>query len=65
MNWKLRGRVFGLVLLSVNFVSANAGYSVGPVKVSLTEPTPASQFLRTEAALWIPTASHGGNDEAI
>ena len=32
MNWKMRGRVFGLVLLSVNFVAANAGYSVGPAQ---------------------------------
>lgn len=43
MNWKMRGRVFGLVLLSVNFVAANAGYSVGPAQASPPKAHKASQ----------------------
>ena len=43
MNWKMRGRVFGFVLLSVNFVSANAGYSVGPAQADTTAPITVSQ----------------------
>lgn len=38
MNWKMRGRVFGLALLSVNFVAANAGYSVGPAQAASSDP---------------------------
>ena len=49
MNWKMRGRVFGLVLLSVNFVSANAGYSVGPAQAEQVRPTLASQSALTDA----------------
>ncbi len=32
MGWKLRGRLAGLLLLSISFISANAGYSVGPAQ---------------------------------
>lgn len=50
MNWKMRGRVFGLVLLSVNFVAANAGYSVGPAQADTVEAVPASQSRLTALA---------------
>lgn len=43
MNWKMRGRVFGLGLLAVNFVAANAGYSVGPAQASVKAPTIKAQ----------------------
>jgi len=42
MNWKMRGRVFGLALLSVNFVSANAGYSIGPAQAGSNNPITVS-----------------------
>ena len=47
MNWKMRGRVFGVVLLAVNFVSANAGYSVGPAQADAAKPTHVSQTRHT------------------
>ncbi|MBT8460740.1 MAG: DUF2314 domain-containing protein [Boseongicola sp.] len=50
MNWKMRGRVFGFVLLGVNFVSANAGYSVGPAKADPLAPTEISQTRASELA---------------
>ncbi len=43
MNWKMRGRIFGLVLLSVNYVAANAGYSVGPAQAGPSDPIANSQ----------------------
>ena len=43
MNWKMRGRIFGLALLSVNFVAANAGYSVGPAQAGSSDITQVSQ----------------------
>jgi len=38
MNWKLRGRLAGLLLLSVSFVNANAGYSIGPAQAGVGDP---------------------------
>lgn len=35
MDWKLRGRLFGLLLLSISFVSANAGYTIGPAEAGI------------------------------
>ena len=50
MNWKLRGRVFGLVLLSVNYVAANAGYSVGPAQAGSSDQLKAA-VIRASAML--------------
>ena len=50
MNWKLRGRVFGLVLLSVNYIAANAGYSVGPAQAGSSNPLKAAE-IRASAML--------------
>ena len=38
MNWKRRGRIFGLALLGINFVAANAGYSIGPAQAGASDP---------------------------
>ncbi len=38
MNWKTRGRLAGLTLLTVSFVSANIGYSAGPARAGSGEP---------------------------
>jgi len=38
MGWKLRGRLAGLLLLSVSFVNANAGYSIGPAQAGVGDP---------------------------
>ena len=32
MDWKLRGRLAGLLLLAFSFIAANAGYSIGPAQ---------------------------------
>ncbi|MBT8414228.1 MAG: DUF2314 domain-containing protein [Boseongicola sp.] len=50
MNWKMRGRVFGLALLTVNFVAANAGYSVGPAQAGSSDPNHATQARLTAIA---------------
>ncbi len=39
MRWKLRGRLAGLLLLSLSFITANAGYSVGPARADVSDPT--------------------------
>ena len=39
MRWKLRGRLAGLRLLSLSFITANAGYSVGPARADVSDPT--------------------------
>lgn len=38
MTWKLRGRLAGLILLTMAFVSANASYSVSPAQAGQGDP---------------------------
>jgi len=47
MNWKMYGRVFGLVLLSVNFIAANASYSIGPAQAGAGDPIITTQTRAT------------------
>ena len=51
MNWKMHGRVFGLVLLSVNFVAANASYSIGPAQAGASDPIITAQTRGTAITL--------------
>lgn len=45
MGWKHRGRLAGLLLLSLSFVAANAGYSIGPARAGADDPSPKKETL--------------------
>lgn len=32
IHWKIRGRIFGVAILAMSFINANAGYSIGPAE---------------------------------
>jgi len=38
LSWKFRGRLAGLLLLSLSFIAANAGYSIGPARAGVGDP---------------------------
>lgn len=38
LHWKNRGRLFGISLLAISFVNANAGYSAGPAVAASGDP---------------------------
>ena len=45
MRWRYRGRFAGLLLLSLSFIAANSGYSIGPAQAGSGDPSTEQETL--------------------